>query len=106
MAKIKPEILYGDLKDKYVAKVVLYGHTDTYLYYDEKHTAGNTVNHDELLDLCMKGLVLVATTSGFFNPYKFIDDQSTVTVSIASAIGASSSETLEYKSKERDEEEE
>lgn len=106
MAKIKPEILYGDLKDKYVTKVVLYGHTDTYLYYDEKHTAGNTVNHDELLDLCMKGLVLVVTTDGFFNPFKFKDDKTTVTVSVATAVDAASSAASEYKSKERDEEEE
>lgn len=106
MDKIKPEVIYGDLKDKYVAKVVLYGHSDTYLYFDEKHTSGNTINHDELLDLCKKGLVLVATSDGFFNPFKFKDNTTDVTVSVATAVSASASSASDYKSKERGEEEE
>lgn len=90
--------IYGDAKDKYVSSVVLYGHSDTYLYLDEEHT--NAVDHDTLLDLCMKGLVLVKYENEFYHPVSFVDNTSDVTVVIATAIDASSSTSVSLKSKE------
>lgn len=98
---MKMNTIFGDAKDKYVAAVVLYGHTDNFLYFDEKHTAGNTINHDELLDLAMKGLVVVATTDGFFHPISFKDNTTDVQVVVVTNVGASDSASATYKSKER-----
>lgn len=90
--------IFGDAKDKYVASVVLYGHTDTYLYEDEGHT--QAVNRETLLDLCMKGLVLVAYEDSFYHPISFTDNTTDVSVVIATEIGASSSTAVTLKSKE------
>lgn len=90
--------IFGDAKDKYVASVVLYGHTDTYLYEDAGHT--QAVNRETLLDLCMKGLVLVAYNDAFYYPISFTDNTTDVSVDIVTEVGASSSTAVTLKSKE------
>lgn len=95
---VKPELIYGDLKDKYVAKVVLYGHSDNVLYYDKEHTTA--ITHDELMDLCKKGLVLVTDGTAFYYPVIFKDATTKVTVTVATSIGTGSSTSKDYESKD------
>ena len=93
----KPNILYGDLKDKYVAGVIVYAHTDNKLYYDEAHTTGNTVNAEEMKDYFTKGLLRIVNTAGTSIPTDMTVSGSTVTVKLADG-------TTAYNSKERTEE--
>lgn len=90
--------IYGDLKDKYVAKVVLYGHSDNFLYVDDKHTT--PITHDELLDLALKGLVVVSMNNAYYHPYSVKDNTTDVSVFIATTISSSASESKELKSKD------
>lgn len=89
----KPNILYGDLKDKYVAGVIVYAHTDNNLYYDEDHTTGNTVNAEEMKDYFTKGLLRIVNTAGTSIPTDMTVSGSTVTVKLADG-------TTVYTSKE------
>lgn len=93
----KPNILYGDLKDKYVAGVIVYAHTDNNIYYDEDHTTGNTVNAEEMKDYFTKGLLRIVNTAGTSIPTDMTVSGSTVTVKLADG-------TTAYTSKERTEE--
>lgn len=94
---VKPNILYGDLKDKYVAGVTVYAHTDNNLYYDMDHTTGNTVNAEEMEDYFAKGLLRIVNTAGVFIPTDITMSGSTITVKLADG-------TTAYTSKERTEE--
>lgn len=94
---VKPNILYGDLKDKYVAGVIVYAHTDKNLYYDEAHTTGNTMNAEEMKDYFTKGLLRIVNTAGISIPTDMTVSGSTVTVKLADG-------TTAYTSKERTEE--
>lgn len=91
---------FVDAEEKYLAKVVLYAKasSDGYLYKDAAAT--QTINRAELLNLCMKGLVLVSQSGTIYAPVFFKDNTTDVTVTIATAIGASSSTSLALKSKE------
>ena len=93
----KPNILYGDLKDKYVAGVIVYAHTDNKLYYDEAHTTGNTMNAEEMKDYFTKGLLRIVNAAGTSIPTDMTVSGSTVTVKLADG-------TTSYTSKERTEE--
>lgn len=87
-------------EDLHVATVVLYAKdaSDGFIYADAKNT--QTVDRVTLLDLCLKGLVLVLYKGAYHRPVFFKDSAGTVTVTIATAIGASDSAKLELKSKE------
>lgn len=89
-----------DANEKYVASVILYAKdtSDGYIYADAACT--QTVDRATLLNLCMKGLVIVLYKSVYHTPVYFKDSAGTVTVTIATTIGASSSAILELKSKE------
>lgn len=91
---------YINADDKNVASVTLYAKdtSDGFIYADAKTT--QTVDRATLLDLCMKGLVLVLYKGAYHHPVFFKDSGGTVTVTIATAIGASDSAKLELKSKE------
>lgn len=73
---IKPEFLYGDLKDKYVAKVHLYADGSKVLYYDSAKKI--SVSKSELLDLASKGLVAIVDTDVYF-PVSYKVDGTSVT---------------------------
>ena len=92
--------VYNDAGEKYLNKVVLYAKdtSDGFIYADATCTAN--VSHDDLLNLCMKGLVVVLYKSVYHNPVYFKDATGTVTVTIATKISASDSAVLELKSKE------
>lgn len=86
--------------DLHVATVVLHAKdtSDGFIYADAKHT--QTVDRATLLDLCLKGMVLILYKGAYHRPVFFKDSGGTVTVTIATAIGASDSAKLELKSKE------
>lgn len=88
--------IFGDAKDKYVSNVVLYGHSDNILYQDGGHT--QAINRADLLDLCMKGLVLVSKDGSYYKPVSFKDNTTDVSVSILTA--ASTLGTLKSKEAE------
>lgn len=94
---VKPNILYGDLKDKYVAGIIVYAHTDNFLYYDADHTTRNTMNAEEMKDYFTKGLLRIVNTAGTSIPTDMTVSGSTVTVKLADG-------TTAYTSKERTEE--
>lgn len=98
---IKRHNVYADSKDLHVAKVVLYAHSDKVLYYDAEHKI--SVNREELMDMLMKGLVLVFDTDSYYYPAFFKDETSTVKVTVATSIGTGTSTSKEYQSKERTE---
>ena len=91
---------FAKSEEKFLKKVVLYAKdtSDGYAYTDDAKTA--TITRADLLNLCMKGLVLVSYKNVFHTPVFFKDDGSTVTLTIATAISASASASLELKSKE------
>lgn len=92
---IKPDVIYGDLKDKYVSKVHLYADSSKVLYYDS--TKKISVSKAELLDLASKGLVAVVDTDIYF-PVSYKTDGASVT-----CYGAEGSAAT-YTAKDRDEE--
>lgn len=95
---MKPEYIYGDSKDKYVASVVVHAHTDNVAYYDEAHTM--SVNREEMLDYAKKGLIVVEKDDTFYRPAFYKDETSTASVTIIT--NDSSVAALKVSSKERD----
>lgn len=75
--------IFQDADEKYLSSVVLYAKTsgDTYLY--EESTNKTTVNRATLLNLCMKGLVLISLDGTFYPVVSFKDSGSVVTVTVA-----------------------
>ena len=92
--------LYANSEEKYLKKVILYAKdtSDGFVYADSGLT--QNVGHDELLDLCLKGLVTVLYKSVYHTPVYFKDVSGTVTLTIATKISATDSAILELKSKE------
>lgn len=92
--------IFQDAEEKYLASVVLYAKdsSDGFAYADAGHTTN--VDRETLLNLCMKGLVLVLYKGVYHRPVYFKDSAGTVTMTIATTIGASNSAILELKSKE------
>lgn len=92
--------VFIDANEKYMSKIVLYAKdtSDGYLYIDSAKT--QNINHDDLLNLCMKGMVLVSYKGAYHAPVIFKDNTTDVTLTIATAISASASASLELKSKE------
>lgn len=97
---MKLNTVYQDANEKYVSGVVLYAKdsSDGYVYADAEHTTN--VDHDTLLNLCMKNLVVVLHKGAYHRPVYFKDSAGTVTVTIATAISAGASAALDLKSKE------
>ena len=91
---------YAKSEEKFVKSVVFYAKdtSDGYLYADEDQT--ETVCRADLLNLCMKGLVLISYKGAIHTPIYFKDSGTVVTVTIATAISASASASLDLKSKE------
>ena len=89
---------YSDAEEKYVRSAILYSHTDKVLYEDTEHTV--PVNRETLMNLCMKGLVLVYHTDAtYYTVASFKDNTTDVSIAIET-----SSEIVTLKSKEGGEE--
>lgn len=93
-------VIYQDANEKHISSVVLYAKStsDGYIYADSACT--KNVDHDTLLNLCMKGLVIVSYKDVYHVPVYFKDSAGTVTLTIATAVSASASASLDLKSKE------
>lgn len=73
--------VFNNAGEQELRKVVLYAHTDNFLYVDDKHKI--KVAAAELLDMCMKGLVLVTTDGKTFNsPVAFKNETTHVSVNV------------------------
>ena len=94
----KREMIRPDGVDLYVSKVVLYAHSDNFVYFDKEHT--KPVNRVTLLDLLKKGLVLVMDTGKYYYPLFFEDATTEAKFTIATAIETGASTSKELKSKE------
>lgn len=92
--------LFVDAEEKYLSKVVLYAKatSDGFLYTDAAAT--QNINRSDLLNLCMKGLVLVSYNGSFYAPIYFKDNTTDVSVTIATNVASSGSASLTLKSKE------
>lgn len=79
--------IYNDGGEQEIRKVVLYGHTDNFLYVDIKHKT--KVGAAALLNMCMKGMVLVTTDDKtFYSPIAFNNNGTVVTVSVETGTTA------------------
>lgn len=73
--------VFNNAGEQELRKVVLYAHTDNFLYVDDKHKI--KVAAAELLDMCMKGLVLVTIDGKTFNsPVAFKNETTYVSVNV------------------------
>lgn len=89
--------IYANSEEKFVKTVVLYGHTDNYLYVDEGHKT--KINKDDLLDLCMKGTT-IKYESAYYTPVFFKENSGAVEVTIATAISTGASTAVVLYSEE------
>ena len=96
----KFETIYNDAGEQEIRTIVLYGHTDTYLYATEKHTAGEEIDRATLLGYLAKYRVLIKNGTKTYFPIFFEDKTTSVEVTVATAISASASAATVYKTKE------
>lgn len=95
----KFETIYNDAGEQEIRTIVLYGHTDTYLYATEKHTAGDEIDRATLLGYLAKYRVLIKNGTKTYFPIFFEDKTTSVEVTVATAISASTSAATVYKTK-------
>lgn len=81
------ETVFEDAKDLYVSSVVFYANTNK-LYVEAAHTT--EVDHDTLLDLCMKGVVLIYDTDTYYRPTSFKESSGTLTISYGTSKSVTS----------------
>lgn len=94
------EVVYHDAGEREIRTVVLYGHTDTYLYKDAAHTTGKEIDRATLLECLSKFNVVIKNGTKTYFPVFFEDKTTSVEVTVATAISASASAATVYKSKE------
>lgn len=79
--------IFNDAGEQEIRKVVLYAHTDNFVYVDATHKT--KVGAAALLDMCMKGMVLVTTDGKAFQcPIAFKNETTHVTVSVETGTAA------------------
>lgn len=89
--------IYSDSEEKYVKTVILYGHTDNYVYADAEHT--QKIDKDTLLNLCLKG-VTINYQSAYYTPVFFKENSGHLEITIATAIASSASTAVVLNSEE------
>lgn len=94
------EAVYHDAGEREIRTIVLYGHTDTYLYKDAAHTSGKEVDRATLLECISKFNVVIKNGAKTYFPIFFEDKSTTVEVTVATAISAGASAATVYKTKE------
>lgn len=88
--------IYNDSGEQEIRKVILYAHSDNFLYVDAEHKT--KVGANALLDMCVKGMVLITTDSKtFYHPIAFKADKTQVTVSVETGTAATAA-IKDYKS--------
>ena len=90
---------FAGSEEKYLKTVTLYAKDsgDTYLYTDSAKTT--SINRADLLNLCMKGLVVVSYKGTFYHPVCFVDNTTDVSVTIAT-VSSSAFAVVTLKSQE------
>lgn len=89
--------IYSDSEEKYVKTVILYGHTDNYVYADAEHT--QKIDKDTLLILCLKG-VTINYQNAYYTPVFFKENSGHLEITIATAIASSASTAVVLNSEE------
>lgn len=84
--------IHIDANEKYVASVVLYGHTDKYLYTEAEHK--NKVAKDVVLNLCVKGLLTVVYNGYTCVPVCFKENSGHAEVTVATGTTSLTSALL------------
>lgn len=74
-------VTYARSEEKFAKSVVLHAHSDNVLYKDAEHTIA--VTHDELLNLCLKGMLIVKKDDTYYAPIHFKENASEIDVLIA-----------------------
>lgn len=82
---------FADSEEKFLKRVIVYGHSDNALYVDEAHTT--KLSKDDALNLCVKGLMVVHMDETYYNPVLFKENGGKVDVTIATTIGTGTSES-------------
>lgn len=90
------EFVYNDAGEQELRTVVLYAHTDNFVYLEPKHES--KVGAAELLNLCMKGMVVVTTDGKTYNrPIAFKNENTHVSVTVETGSAATAAIKV-YKS--------
>ena len=94
-------VIYADSEQKYVKNVILYGETGKVnLYVDEECEDKSEIDRETLLKLVKSGLIVCYDLDYYF-PIAFSDETTYATVTIATAVSASSSTSVVLKSNEQ-----
>lgn len=96
----KFETVYNDAGEREIRTIVLYGHTDSYLYATSAHKAGEEIDRATMLEYLSKYRVLIKNGTKTYFPIFFEDKTTAVEVTVATAISASASAATVYKTKE------
>lgn len=86
------EKIFVDADEKYLAAVVLYGHSDKYLYSESAHTT--KVSKDDVLNLAKKGLLRVVYNGETCMPICFKENSGHAEVTIATGTDSLTSAVL------------
>lgn len=79
--------IFNDAGEQEIRTVVLYAHTDNFVYTDAKHKT--KVGAAALLEMCMKGMALITTDGKAFNrPIAFKNESTHVSVTVETGTGA------------------
>lgn len=90
------EFVYNDAGEQEIRTVVLYAHTDNFVYFDSTHKT--KVGAAELLNLCMKGMVVVTVDGKTYNrPIAFKNETTHVSVTVETGSAATAAIKV-YKS--------
>lgn len=94
------DVIYADAEEKFVKSIVLYGKTsDNYVHSTSAMTDDDKIDKETLMELLKKG-VIVKYDTDFFVPFTFADETTYTSLSIATAVNASSSAAVVLNSKE------
>lgn len=93
---MKYDINYANSEEKFVKSVTLYGkNSDNYLYSDAKCTATNKVDGETVMNLFLKGMLVISYDSkGVFRPLAAKTESKGVSVNFMSVPSAGTMTTL------------
>lgn len=82
--------VFNDAGEQEIRNFVVYSHSDNFLYIDLKHTKKAAAA--EVLNACMKGMLLVASDANtFYSPIAFKKESNHVTVNVETGNTATAS---------------